>query len=134
MTTKTKHLLWAATGPAATFLLMSGGDFSDCKELWYSVRLVSTATFISVLSTIVVHRISSTGSRYVLKAVLASEALYICTLLVVVEMTADPLERSESLMWLPIAVPYMVVIALPMTYTVCVGITKFIQESASRNQ
>ena len=115
-------------GPMVTsFLLLSGkGDGTG----------ISPVIIVSVLIATAITAASSTAAHLLLKqpllattiSILVSEILYVVFVVAYTYCMSDGLQRSESIMWLPIIILFIIPFGFPTAFSVSYGTGRILRD------
>lgn len=130
-TTRTlTSLLIIAVGPFATIYLCAAVNTGSKNESEMFSLIVSVLILSAVTATV------STAAHSVLKhpllatavSVLISEILYVVLLFTYIYCMSEGLERSESLVWLPIMILFLIPFGFPTALSVSYGAGRIVRD------
>ncbi len=119
------NLLIAVAGPIATVYLYAGVEAGKLESLIFNVLILSVVTVV----------VSAAAQRLLKRPLLAacvsipsSEILYVLLLTAYIYCMPQGVERSESLMWLPIAILFLIPFAFPTAISVSYGTARIVRD------
>ena len=122
-----KNSVVIVLGPIITFFLYFANERpSDISDILPILKILLLMSIITLLFSIITHVLIENFKKGMIVSIIISELTYIVSLITFFWL--DPINQAENIMWLPVAIVFLIPFSLPMAFSISYGCGKIIRD------